>query len=100
MKNLNKFVSIALCSSLLGGMAFAQQTELGRNPNVRLLESTQQSVTKVQFRMDNLQFTDVQTSKGVAQVPTFTEGCQYLGERVRLYCPFFPVLLPFLKHVR
>ena len=24
--------------------------------------------------MDNLQFTDVQTSKGVAQVPTFTEG--------------------------
>ena len=74
MKNLNKFVSIALCSSLLGGMAFAQQTELGRNPNVRLLESTQQSVTKVQFRMDNLKFTEVQTPKGMAQVPTYTEG--------------------------
>ncbi|WP_026292123.1 C25 family peptidase propeptide domain-containing protein, partial [Porphyromonas gulae] len=74
MKKLNKFVSIALCSSLLGGMAFAQEAELGRNPNVRLLESAQQSVTKVQFRMDNLKFTEVQTPKGMAQVPTYTEG--------------------------
>ncbi|WP_373811946.1 C25 family peptidase propeptide domain-containing protein, partial [Porphyromonas loveana] len=74
MKKLNKFVSIAICTSLAGGMAFAQQAELGRNPQVRLLESAQQSVTKVQFRMDNLRFTEVQTTKGVAQVPTFTEG--------------------------
>ena len=72
-KNFSRIVSIVAFSSLLGGMAFAQPAERGRNPQVRLL-STEQSMSKVQFRMDNLQFTDVQTSKGVAQVPTFTEG--------------------------
>ena len=72
-KNFSRIVSIVAFSSLLGGMAFAQQAERGRNPQVRLL-SAEQSMSKVQFRMDNLQFTDVQTSKGVAQVPTFTEG--------------------------
>lgn len=72
-KNFSRIVSIVAFSSLLGGMAFAQPAERGRNPQVRLL-SAEQSMSKVQFRMDNLQFTDVQTSKGVAQVPTFTEG--------------------------
>ena len=88
MKNLNKFVSIAICSSLLGGMAFAQQAELGRNPQVRLLESTQQSETKVQFRMDNLKFAEVQTPRGMAQVPTYSEGVN-LSEKGM---PTLPVL--------
>lgn len=72
-KNFSRIVSIVAFSSLLGGMAFAQPAERGRNPQVRLL-SAEQSMSKVQFRMDNLQFTGVQTSKGIAQVPTFTEG--------------------------
>lgn len=72
-KNFNRIVSIVAFSSLLGGMAFAQPAERGRNPQVRLL-SAERSMSKVQFRMDNLQFTDVQTAQGVAQVPTFTEG--------------------------
>lgn len=72
-KNFNRIVSIVAFSSLLGGMVFAQPAERGRNPQVRLL-SAERSMSKVQFRMDNLQLTDVQTAQGVAQVPTFTEG--------------------------
>lgn len=74
MKKLNRLISIAICLSLIGGIAFAQPpAEPGCNPQVRSLESAQQSVTKVQFHMDNLQFTEVQTSNGMAQAPTFSE---------------------------
>ncbi|WP_304296234.1 C25 family peptidase propeptide domain-containing protein, partial [Porphyromonas gulae] len=69
-------------------MAFAQQAELGKNPQVRLLESTLKSETKVQFRMDNLKFTEVQTPRGMAQVPTYSEGIN-LSEKGM---PTLPVL--------
>ena len=38
-KNFSRIVSIVAFSSLLGGMAFAQPAERGRNPQVRLLSA-------------------------------------------------------------